>query len=757
MTEAASVSARLRAALRRLATGDWPGARREATEIVAHSGDPAEVAGSHLILTRCFEHDRDLAGAVLHARAALSLAPTDPKVLYRTAEVLEASGEKHEAIANLRLATSIHPQFAQAYHLLGILLGEAGDSNGALTAFEATVRIDPAHFRGWNNMGNVQRSLGQSSAAEVSFARALDLRPDYALAAANLASMQRDRGDVVAAEATARGTLSRVAKDPKRRPLLVLLAGLLRERSELDEAAQLYLEAIRLAPAESGNEWFHLGWTLSERGDVGQAREAFGRAHAASRIELRGAIGHRLVLPMVHANVSALDHARVLYASGIGELNAQVGQLVSGLDEPTVLDGLRWTNFLLAYQGRDDRLLQEGFAKFMGDAIEAVAPRWRAPIEPRPVVDRRIRIGFASALLRGGTCGLYFQSWITDLDPDRFDVFIYQLRPADDPVWAAIEKRAQCVRSFAGSRARPSIVAPVIVADDLDVLVYPELGMDGTAFCLSALRLAPRQYVGWGHPVTTGHSTLDGYFTSEPMEPAGCTAHYSEPLIMLPGLGTRYRHPVIPGDGDRAQFGLPESVPLALCPQSMFKIHPDNDRLFARVLAASPGSRLVLFSARHPAVTDRYMRRLAGELAGFGIDVRARVIVLPLMNHDDYLRVNRLCDFALDTLYWSGGNTSLDALAAGLPIVTHPGEFMRGRQSAAMLRLMHVDELIARDLDDYVSTASRLAGDPAWRIGLARRIAEGRFNVFDDPTPPAAFAAAIEQRVRSVSSAHRPP
>lgn len=749
MLEAAP-SARLRAAQQRLAAGDWLAATRDARDILAHSKNGADLVGAHVILTRCFERERDLVNAVAHAKAALSLAPVDPTVLYRAAEVLEAAGDKGEAIAKLRLATSVHPQFVQAFHLLGILLGETGDSNGALAAFETTVRIDPAHFRAWNNLGNVQRTLGQSLAAEASFTRALGLRPDYALAAANLAVMQRDRGDASAAEATARGALSRTAGDPKRRPLLVLLAGLLRERSELDEAAQLYLEAIKLAPSESASEWFHLGWTLSERGDVEPSREAFGRAHAASRTELRGAIGQRLVLPMIHASSSALDHARAVYSSGIDELKAQAGQLVSGLDEATTLDGLRWTNFLLAYQGRDDRVLQEGFAKFMSDAIEAVAPRWHAPIEPRPVVDRRIRIGFASALLRGGTCGLYFQSWITDLDPDRFDVFIYQLRPADDPVWAAIEKRAQCVRSFTGSRAKPSVVAPAIVADELDVLVYPELGMDGTAFCLSALRLAPRQYVGWGHPVTTGHTTLDGYFTSEPMEPAGCAAHYREPLIMLPGLGTRYRHPVIPSDGTRARFGLPETVPLALCPQSMFKIHPDNDRLFARVLAASPESRLVLFSARHPAVTDRYMKRLAGELAGFGIDVRTRVIVLPLMSHDDYLRVNRLCDFALDTLYWSGGNTSLDALASGLPIVTHPGEFMRGRQSAAMLRLMHIDELIARDLEDYVSIASRLAGDPVWRGELSRRIAERRVDVFDDPAPPAAFAAAIEQRVRQL-------
>ena len=74
--------------------------------------------------------------------------------------MLEASGEKREAIANLRLATSIHPQFAQAHHLLGILLGEAGDSNGALTAFEATVRIDPSHFRGWTTWATFSARWG---------------------------------------------------------------------------------------------------------------------------------------------------------------------------------------------------------------------------------------------------------------------------------------------------------------------------------------------------------------------------------------------------------------------------------------------------------------------------------------------------------------------------------------------------------------------------------------------------------------------
>ena len=76
----------------------------------------------------------------------------------------------------------------------------------------------------------------------------------------------------------------------------------------------------------------------------------------------------------------------------------------------------------------------------------------------------------------------------------------------------------------------------------------------------------------------------------------------------------------------------------------------------------------------------------------------------------------------VDTLHWSGGNTSLDALACGLPVVTLPGAFMRGRQSAGMLSLLGVPELIARDRADYVSLASRLIAEPAWRRSLADRI-----------------------------------
>jgi CRISPR-associated protein Csy1 len=223
------------------------------------------------------------------------------------------------------------------------------------------------------------------------------------------------------------------------------------------------------------------------------------------------------------------------------------------------------------------------------------------------------------------------------------------------------------------------------------------------------------------------------------MEPPDAQAHYTERLVRLPGIGTRYARPELPAPVPRSRFGLPEDAVLLLCPQSLFKIHPDNDAVFARVLAEIADAHLVLFEGRHAALTRTYLARLDRALAPHGIARERRVHVLPQCGHDDYLRINRVCDAMLDTLHWSGGNTSLDALACGLPLVTLPGRFMRGRQSAGMLRLLGVDELIASDEDDYVRIAARLASDRAWRNALSERIVAGQSRVFDDPAPVAAL------------------
>ena len=692
--------ARLAKVQAKLAAGDAQGARALADAIVAAASLHATDRAAALMLrSRAHEALRNLAAAIADVEGALALAPD-----------------------------------ARGYNELGILCSDARETERAIAAFARATQLDPRYARAWNNLGNALREAGRHAEAETAFARATQADPGYVLAWANLGIARRDLGaDEQAAAALERA----IALDAKHALALTALAGLRRGQGRLDDAAQLYERTLAVAPSDA-NTWLLYAGTLAERDDLSGAAKAYDAACTRDPKLLRALIGSKLTLPMVPGSGAAVAQARGAFARGLVELARALPQRAAGLPAEHVVDELRWTNFLLAYHGEDDRALQQDYAATVERTLDAAAPQWRAPIGRRHRGARRIRVAFCSAFFREGTVGRYFEHWITDLGRERFEVCVYHLQAGRDAVAQRLAARADRFRDC--PRFRPSQVAAAIRADAPDVLVFPELGMDATTFAVAALRLAPLQCAAWGHPVTTGLTTIDVFFTAGAMEPEDGTSHYAERLVPLPGIGTRYARPTLPARVSREALGLPAGGTLFLWPQSLFKLMPDDDALLARVLAVVPSARVVMFEGRHPTLTARYLARLDAACASTGVSRGERLIVRPQCRHDQYLALNLACDAMLDTLRWSGGNTSLDAMACALPVVTLPGRFMRARQSAAMLRLAGVPELVARDVDDYAAIAARLATDRAWRDAQSQRLAEGAARVFDDPAPVAALA-----------------
>ena len=683
----------------------------------------------------------DAAGALAGANALLGGASIS---VSERVMALKLRARAHEALANPRAAMAdlegvlaLTPGDARACNDLGIASADAGEIEHALEAFRRATSLDPGFARGWNNYGNALRSCGRVDAAADAFAHAVAADATYALAWANLGAVRREIGDDPGAEAALTRAL---ALNPAQRVAVYALAGLRRDQGNVDAAATLYAQAAQL-DARDANAPLLLASTLAERDDLNAAMRAYDTALSRDERLLRAALGRRLTLAMIPPARSAIDEERTRYAGALDSLADELPARARTLGAERAIDELRWSNFLLAYRGEDDRALQERYGKVVRGVIEQRAPTWLTTPARRVATDR-IRVGFASAFFRDGTAGRYFERWVTDLPRERFEVFVYHTQPAIDPLGKRVASRADTFRHC--PRWRPSQLAARVRNDRLDVLVYPELGMDATMFALASLRLAPRQCAAWGHPVTTGLPTVDVFFTCAAMEPPGSTNHYSERLATLPGIGTRYAMPDAPAVARRARFGLPDDAPLFLCPQSAFKIHPDDDALLARVLAAAPAGRLVMFEARHPALTAKLKARLASACAAANVDMK-RIDVIPQCSHADYLEINASCNAMLDTSRWSGGNSALDALACGLPIVALPGRFMRARQSAAMLTLAGADALIARDADDYVAIAARLASDRPWRERMRELLLAGRARVFDDPAPIRALADALEE------------
>lgn len=462
---------------------------------------------------------------------------------------------------------------------------------------------------------------------------------------------------------------------------------------------------------------------------------------------LAAAVGAWLTLPQIYPSQTDVQLTRDRFAAGLRWLLVNL-QRFARLPPQQCFEQIFWVNFHLAYQGHDDTRLQSDYGDFVASLISRQLPALCLPLPPASPRGRRIRVGFASGFFRQCTVGGYFQRWITHLDRMRFETFVYHSSPRHDALTRRIASQCDHFVDLAAPEfGSLESCGKRILDDHLDALVYPELGMDPHAFLLASLRLAPVQCAGWGHPVTSGLASIDYFLSSQDAEPPYADQHYRETLILLDGLGVSYPRPPCSSAKKRADFGLPEATTLYLCPQSLCKLHPDFDPLLARVLAQDDNGRLLLFEADTPALTRCYLDRLSSIFSRFDLDLGQRVIVLPYLKHPDYLALNRVCDAMLDPPYWSGGNTALDALASGLPIVTFEGRFMRGRQSAAMLKQLGMPQLIANDFDDYLRIVHALVHDTPWRGKVIHQLRDRVDALFDQTAAMASFERFLQRAV----------
>ncbi len=466
-----------------------------------------------------------------------------------------------------------------------------------------------------------------------------------------------------------------------------------------------------------------------ELGFSGEARDIAMRAATQYSDRLSFQFDAKLLLPMVYTDNADRLARRDHFDAGLAELESMLPVMQQ---DPARIYQLERTNFLLAYQGEDDLPLQRRYADILGAMINAADPALRErpqhSVTLPPLGQRKLRVGFVGKWFFSCTAGNYFERWITRLDATRFERFVYYTGQTSDDVTARIGAAAE---HFTRLQSDVRTNALRIRADELDILIHPEVGMSTGSYLMSNMRLAPIQCAAWGHPVTSGSSVIDVYFSCGKMEPADYQSHYAERVLLLDGIGVDIAMPTMDAPAARGDFGLPATGRLYFCPQSLFKIHPDMDEALIKIIEADSDAVLVFFQADSRAVTMAFADRLGTALAARAIKARGQVKFLPRLNARAFRQALKLADVVLDPFHWSGGGTSLDAFASDLPVVTLPGRFMRGRQTTAMLRMLEADTLIAFDVDGYVRTAIEVASNKTLNHDLRAQISANKRVLFD--------------------------
>lgn len=685
-----------------LHAGQWAAARASAQPLIEHS----EVA--------------------VRARAVVANAAMQSGDYSEAAEQFLKLREALPGHAGIRAALSM------ALNNLGSSALQRGDAAAAETRYREALAADERNALAWYNLGACAKARNDFEAAARAYARAADLDPARVDARLQWAQCERVRGRPEAARA-ALAPLEPTALTPD----IAARAGA--EWDLLGEpatAARAYAHA--LAHGDAGL-LLRVAQAQVSGGDDAAGRANARRAAATASDDgtrLRAALVAALSLPTVVADVAEIDAARERFASGIEQLAAEwPSERLRG--SHARLDDLAHSHYPLAYYGLDDSGLARAFGDWYNAAAAALHGRTDASAAAAPKPRSR-HIALVSARWNLGTISAYFAPWIGALRAAGWRVDVYHTGTLVDGVTQAIAASASRFLHLPGPLAG---VIQHLRESAPAMILYPEIGLSPNIYPLAALRLAPLQLAAWGHPVSSGLATIDAWLSCAEMEPADGAEHYREPLHLLPGLGTAYARPAAAATATRAQLGLPESGRLYLAPHSPVKLHPAFDALIARIVAADPAAAIVMFEDNAPALTQRLRQRMAQA----GVDPDRHVRWLPRATPEQFRAVMRACDVLLDSPGFSGGNTSLDAIAQGLPLVTLPGASMRSRQSAAMLRACGCAELIADSAEEYFDRALRVANEPAYAAGLRGRLLDPGTGLFDDPRPLTALVETLER------------
>ncbi len=673
--------------------------------------------------------------------------------------MLEA-GRADQALVPLRDILSRYPDHPDALNFASVAFGQLDMTEEAERFSREAIakRPDDAGFH--VNLANRLNDQGRTSEALQSYERALVLEPGNVPALkCQLRSLVTDKR-WHEARAVVERLLAHIREDAE---VIAECADACIGADDKKCALDLYQEALAFEPDR-------VPWLLQ------LARLAI----LQNQVELAKTTGeHVLELedhPEMHAMLASIMHRRsdlesmAKHLDAVPEGSAQAGNaanlrgmmLLSQGKTREGLDNIAQTETLApdAFALQATRAMYMNYDPGMSTAAlrdihfavgrqfaDALAPL--NPLDPASQLDpeRRLRIGFVSPDLRCHSVAYFARPYFESFDRDRFDVFAYAHVPKEDAVSEGLRQFSTDWRNVFDMNEHA--LARQIRDDRIDILIDLAGYTRDTRLLAFTARPAPIQMTYIGYPNTTGMPAIDYRITDGIADPDGVDDDYSETLIRMPGCFLCYaipNHapPIEPGPIEHRGHVTFGSF------NNFAKINPDVVALWAEVLHAVPGSRLLCKSTSSTDPTAQSVIR--GGLEQSGIDPTRVSFSAFRETPQGHLALYNDVDIALDTFPYNGTTTTCEALWMGVPVVTLCGDRHACRVGASLLTAVGFPAGIATTSDDYVMTA-RLLAENRGLLKTARntlRETVMRSSLCDSR----GHAATLEQAFRAVWQIH---
>lgn len=661
-------------------------------------------------------------------KKAIKINPNMIEAYLTISNALHQQGKYSEALYYQDIAIKLKPTYAEAYNNKGNTLERLGRYEEALSFYMSALKNNINYVEVYNNIGIIHKLLGNKKEALNNFQKAIRIDSNYAEVYTNIGVILQEEKKLHLAMKFYNKSLE---IKPNNSLVISNLASLLARLGKYDEAISHYEQAIQL-DLNNPNLYSNLGSILHQVGRAQESKSYQDKALLINPNSLeyqweRAMCEIVSTFPSDHSPINSIDkfEKQLNNIEEITKKNKYIDNYenIVGKNQP----------YHIAYMNTDNKKVLQKYGNLCCEIMSKGSKPLIENVLEKKHDNSKIRIGIVSSHIKYHSIwNAFLKGIVTQIDKNKFELYIYYLEgDADEETTIASNYSAKFI---SGTRSLKQW-ANLIVNDNLDTIIYPEIGMNKITTQLACLRLAKIQCTSWGHPETTGLPTIDYFISAEYTEELGSEDKYSEKLLKLDNLGCYFEPPSL----NLAEYNFKENSintnsKIFLCLGYSNKYHPDNDDVFIILAKKFTDYQFVFIKdiwGQYKILEDRLNKKFHKN----NLNSSNSIKFIPYPTRDGFNTLMRNSRLLLDTIYFSHFNTSMQALGNTLPVVTIKGRFMRARATSGMLKMIGINELIALDKSTYINTIIRLTEDDDYYNLIKKNIINNVNLLYKDILP----------------------
>ncbi len=612
--------------------------------------------------------------SIQNYRKSIEISPEHSKAYSNIENALFIQKQYNEVISFSELATRYQPENAIHYHFLGASYLEKGDVKEAVPFLQKAIDLDSENSESHYLLGNAYKELNEFEKGIDAYQEALKVKPDMLLARFNLAEIYKKTKDY---ERSLECLDEILGDHPDHIPSLITLANIQRNIDQVDEA----IDSLESVIKRTGENPALRLWILSMCSKVVFSEEELIKHHKEG--------------------IEGLKRLSVIPQKLLPE------EVISNYSPPS---------YLLQFHGFDSLPLKKAYGQYFDQIIQRPQP---VKLADRPSVGIFVTDGHEGVFIR------YLGKMLELFKTSEFELVILCSKQCRTNIQDRISVNHI---SFEVLSNKFSEMLDQIASRGFDVIYHWEVGSDLQNYFLPFYQLAPQQITSVGLPESTGIPKMSHFLSSKIHENENSASQYSEELILGQSLLTVQNRMEISEKLSRSHFGIPENKTIYFIGQKIHKFHPHFDPYLNEILKRDPDGLVVIPSDKSKCNAEKLKKRFSQTMP----NVCDQIHFVPRLTHNEFYCLVSLSDVILDTIYYGSGLSVLDFLSFNKPVVTLPGEFLRGKVTAGTFRHIGINEFITETQEDYVLKANQLGTDTEYRNYWEKKVQEQSSILFEN-------------------------